>query len=168
MLKRQNSVKLLLKKIELFQTKLVEHFGKFMLKAKVDSLAQNDLPHRIVLMDFHGMKTMYDNWVKHENRSGGSPFDEIGVRYYTQKVAELAGVAVTTDESEENAIRYYQSILDKYGDDVHRVYFGMPVDRAQKRRIISEMNSERARKLLPSLYEEHFVAKSSDDITDFS
>lgn len=54
---------------------------------------------------------------------------ETATRYYQQKIAlELIGSATTFGEPYDGYIDKYQKLIDQYGDEVHKVFFGSAED----------------------------------------
>lgn len=77
-------------------------------------------------------------------------FREVGADYYGEHISSaLLGESIIPTESKER-VRFYKGLINQYGDDVHKLFFGTDVDPEIKSRILGEINQETAERLLPS------------------
>ena len=84
-------------------------------------------------------------------------FSESGAAYYETEVAtKKTGAGFTSEEYEAGAV-FYKSLVEKYGDDVHKFFFGsissdntMPNYNPKAREILSEWTPEVQQRLFPN------------------
>lgn len=86
--------------------------------------------------------------------SSSLPFNESGTEYYSQqlhtKIRLPYGYLVGYGDKPKT---FYAELVEKYGDDVHRTFFGSPVTYQTRRQITREFTPEEVKELFP-LWEE--------------
>lgn len=106
------------------------------------------------------VKTMWVNTIAHELTHNLQyiilpyTFYECGARYYAREIANELNCVNFTDSLEDERINFYHSLISKYGDIVHRLFFGSHTkieggfDLVTK--IYEEMTPELDKKLFPN------------------
>lgn len=95
-----------------------------------------------------------NNVITHEllhlyNSSLASPsiFSEAGAYFYTYQL--MKGLFVSLNALNDPKLRsLYQELIDKYGDDVHKLFFGQEVDEEIRNSIFTEVQEEKFEELL--------------------
>jgi hypothetical protein len=80
---------------------------------------------------------MHDIVHQYQNMSLPAWFVEAGAYYYQFHCNQ--GGLTPEDIGQQKTINFFQSLVDKYGDGVHRLSFGLPVSRLRKIQILTEI-----------------------------
>lgn len=112
-------------------------YGQYIPEEKLERVAQKKLPNRIVVVDTVGLATIFPMFDRDEVPNG-SLFSEIGVRYYARRTVESTSVNSLKYNNEES-VNFYQSLVDEFGEDVHRFFFGQPISESTKVKILSKL-----------------------------
>lgn len=85
---------------------------------------------------------------------------ELGGYFYTNEVMESfhpgfvdQPLLVTFKQLNEARIRFYQSLIDEFGNDIHRLYFGKSIKKAKKEAILKKISAA-PKDLLPQVYQQ--------------
>ena len=136
-------------------------FGKFIPKKRLDKLMDKEPYKRLVVVDEPSFKSIYDMWDT-PGDDNGSYMSEIGVRFYTRSTIDSLDLARFVNESGvELSCDYYQKIIDLYGDDVHKVFFGKKIATEKKRVILAHFTKEMTANILPAGQDDHFENRTA-------
>jgi hypothetical protein len=89
----------------------------------------------------------------HEYEDGANPFSfsESGSEYYASHISESFGVNYGSMMGYGEKPRiFYGELVEKYGDDVHRLFFGLLSNTQREDPILGEFNNEKNRELFPN------------------
>jgi hypothetical protein len=83
------------------------------------------------------------------------PFNESGTEYYTQQLHTQNGLPYGYLVGYGDKPKaFYAELVEKYGDDVHRTFFGSPVSYQTRRQITREFTPEKVKELFPMWQDE--------------
>ena len=106
---------------------------------KAKRILQSMVAHWLVL---HEISHVY------ENRGLPLWFAEAGAYHYSrQSMKEHKWGGIRSQH--EAAADFYQELLAKYGDDVHKIFFGQIEDKLVKQKVFSEFTEEKKNALFP-------------------
>ncbi len=77
------------------------------------------------------------------------PFVEISARYYQRETLTKMKYGYIIADHDEERIGFYKSLIEKYGDDVHKLAFGKEIDTAKKKVILNTFTPEEIARLFP-------------------
>jgi|GEM_PF-4548335 len=80
------------------------------------------------------------------------PFSECAVAYYSEKVLSDLKIPLTFGRLDENRNYFYKLLLNKYGDDLHKFYFGSLGNFIKQTSILSNFNKKILGELFPNGY----------------
>jgi len=85
----------------------------------------------------------------HQYEANDTPvaFSELGACYYQKTVTLQDGRRCTPNTDVDQRAAFYESLLDIYGDDVHRVFFGTLNNPERRALILSHLTPENVKKL---------------------
>lgn len=89
----------------------------------------------------------------HQNKSLPLWLSEAGAYYYTREIMKKnkwGGL----NSAYDSAADFYRELLEKYGDDIHKIYFGQSRDKEKREKIFSEFTDEKRKMLFPDYREE--------------
>lgn len=89
----------------------------------------------------------------HQNPDLPLWFAESGAYCYTQETMKKNNWG-ELNSAQDEAADFYRELLEKYGDDVHKIYFGKLQDREKQKKIFSEFTEEKKKILFPDYREE--------------
>lgn len=78
-------------------------------------------------------------------------FLECGAHFYGVRVSLLSKKDYIADENTDRVVDFYKGLIEKYGDDVHRVFFGAAADKEKREQILQEFTEDVQRRLFPEL-----------------
>lgn len=130
-------------------------------------ILRRKIPERIVIVDRDEFKTTFDSWEDDED-DNGDELSEIGMRYYVTRVLDDLDVyRMINNEDVERSIQYYEQMLTKYGNDLHRVYFGNVVDEKIHKQILEDFDKTHTKGILPQGYDAHFAGSGFSESPEF-
>ncbi len=74
---------------------------------------------------------------QYQSKSLPNLFSEGGAHYYQRELKAKLGFGYVANELTEIQNRAYRILIDVYGDDVHRVYFGQKMDCRKREEILA-------------------------------
>ncbi len=147
----------------IFRTRLEEHYGKYMAPDKLEEMKEFKPEERILVMGKEDFEVFARDW-NGETREDGSEsrFSESGARYYADMLLDECGLDKPVTKNEIRITMFYLEQIFKYGDDIHKLYFGGQVDEARKKEILSEFDRSPITELLAN-YEQNQTEDSLDE-----
>jgi len=119
------------------QEELIRHYG--------DERAARKAAERMVLID----NVVHEVIHQCEDTELPTSFLELGTIYYQQPIMRKPGEAVMVPKGEEKRVAFYSHLVPKYGDAVHKLFFGTLIDPIQRAAILSELTPTVINKLFP-------------------
>lgn len=102
-----------------------------------------------------GLITLFDNLAheivhQFEDHSLPIAFRECAVRYYQRETVKKFQIGYAKEEFNEERIKFYENQVQKYGEDVHKLFFGSEIDAVRKQTILAELSTEEINRLFPN------------------
>jgi hypothetical protein len=97
----------------------------------------------------------FDDFLAHEvihNFQGNSlpvAFLETAARFYQRETIKKLEYGYLTIDNNEYVIEFYNGLVKEFGDDIHKVFFGLDVDPEIKADILSRFSPEQIKILFP-------------------
>lgn len=139
--------------------KIIEKkWGKFIPNEKKNEAT--DFPKKIIITDSDRFDTLYTDWNKKEptelRKEEGMRLvlSELGTRYYSLSVLDEMKDGTPSTRLDRKAYKIYDNLLTHYGDNVHRLFFGVEVSGNVQQHVYSEFTHELVKEVLPDYYEE--------------
>src|SRR3989344_1323147 len=101
-------------------------------------------------------RQIYTHEIAHlyQDSSLSVPFSEAGAYYYARELMKRNKWGPPIGGGDDDAADFYGELVSKYGDDVHKLYFGTLLNKRKRRFILSELTKERVHELFPDYADE--------------
>ncbi|HSX40826.1 MAG TPA: hypothetical protein VLF68_04395 [Candidatus Saccharimonadales bacterium] len=77
-------------------------------------------------------------------------FFECGARWYTEAILKMQEYSSILSLGDQERIDFYQTLLDRYGDDVHHLFFNNSLGFERRTEILEEITPELSEQLFPA------------------
>ncbi|MBM3283144.1 hypothetical protein FJY90_02725 [Candidatus Gottesmanbacteria bacterium] len=78
-------------------------------------------------------------------------FVECGANYYARVVMKEKGWGKFSAGNFDRLADFYEKLIDKYGDDIHRIFFGQDINAGLHQQVLNEYSAEVIADLFPHL-----------------
>ncbi len=76
-------------------------------------------------------------------------FKELGAYFYQRQIATALHFSFLIFDLDEARIQYYNSLLNRFGEDVHKIFFGSLLDSKRRTEILSSVTKDDINELFP-------------------
>ncbi len=118
-----------------------------------------EFPKHMILVDQENFSELYEGWAEskqpiQEDLNRELVLSELGSRYYSQEVLKDLGIEEAHTKLDLEAHAQYLKLVSKYGNDVHKLFFGSTINPRVEKSILAEFTPEMVEQVLPGYYEE--------------
>lgn len=145
-------------KVASMQRIIDKRWGAFIPKETQER--STEFPKQMILVDQESFSELYEGWEKEPQVTIQNELNrdlvlsELGSRYYSQEVLKDLGIEEAHTKLDIKAHEEYRKLIDTYGNDVHKIFFGSSVHPRIAEKILSEFTPEMVEQILPGYYEE--------------
>lgn len=145
-------------KVTSMQKIIDKRWGSFIPKETQDR--STEFSKHMILVDQESFRELYDGWEEEPLLSVQGDLNrelvlsELGSRYYSQEVLKDLAIEEAHTKLDVKAHEEYVMLINKHGNDVHKLFFGSPVQTRATNHILSEFTPEMVGQILPGYYEE--------------
>jgi len=126
-----------------------------------------DLAHAKQIMENIGYAETVTHEAYHHLQDPSLPtfFQENGAYYYQQTTAESLNFGRLDSDERAKITDFYKNLIDKYGDDVHKLFFGTLNNTERRTEILAEYTPQKITEIFPKQVSQKVLADLEDSST---